>query len=459
MGEQNIVGEPENDFQLEVTDLHTGADIAHPLDASAQTTMKRQGEETTPPPRLPVRTRRMRAVAIGSIVLLAVVIVALVDPAVRLSITTALHPPPAPSPTLLPDANLIFLESGAPWSTYSLDGQKPSPLSQLAMHRSSTWLRLARGRHTLRVTQPPFPSLTCTISVPAARGDTCPIVGPQASPTGYFGSQSSPTPNSRVVDLGARFDRLSPADAAALLDTVRTILPAANELITIIPGDHYLADDGTVMVARTRLQSTLQLDLASPDRSVPSDSARCQALCDELTSSQSGSGMAGFWSLVVVARGSWRISASDGQIIAAHAPLWPNASAYASIPAEAHYLRTRLLVDWNGGWQVANGPDFRPVDPPTLCDIAAQMTGILLGTSPQLDTSSMNVQDGQGIYAGHGCVVTLTLSDPSATGPLAVYYHVGALLAANDAAHRAFPGLPVASANEQAQARAILGRP
>lgn len=452
-----MVEEPENDFRLEVTDLQTGADIPHPLDASAQTAVGRQSQ-TSPPPRLPAQPRRMRAALMASLMLLAVVVIALVNPTVRSSMMTALLSPPAPSPTLAPNANLVFLESGAPWGTFSLDGQKPSPLAQPTLRLSSIWLRLPRGRHTLRVAQPPFPSLSCVISVPAARGDTCPVVESQALQRGYFVNQTSSTLNSRVIDLGARFDRLSPVDGAVLLDAVRAALPEANQPMMIVSGDHYLADDGSVMVARASLQATLQLDLASPDRSIPSDSSRCQALCDELTSFQRDGDTGGLWSLVAVARGSWRIIASGGQIIAAHAPLWPDEPVFASLPVATQYVRTRMGVDWDGSWHVAPRRGFG-MDSPRLCDVAAQMTGVLLGTQPRLDTTSMNVREGQGIYASQGCVVTLTLSDSSATGPLHLYYHLGVLLAANEAAQSAFPDLPVASANEQAQARALLGQP
>lgn len=87
------------------------------------------------------------------------------------------------------------------------------------------------------------------------------------------------------------------------------------------------------------------------------------------------------------------------------------------------------------------------------------MTGALLSASPGVATNNMNIYEGRGLTANQGWVVSLTLSDPSATTPLYLYYHFGTLLAANEAAHRAFPAIPVASANEQTLARAIMGIP
>ena len=87
------------------------------------------------------------------------------------------------------------------------------------------------------------------------------------------------------------------------------------------------------------------------------------------------------------------------------------------------------------------------------------MVDALLSASPAISTSNMNIYQAQWLDAGHGYVFSLIPSDPSTTTPLVLYYHFGMLLAANDAARRAFPALPVASTNERALARAIMGIP
>lgn len=449
----------ESDFEVEATDLNTGANIRHPLAEKAAATNQRDGGSRLS--WVSARTRRMRAVLVTSVVLLAVALVTLVDPSLRSSLSTALLPPPAPSATLAADANLVFLESGAPWGAYSLDGLETSPLVQPGTRTSSVWIRLTPGRHMLRVTQPPFPSLRCTISLPAARSDTCPVVSTQNLHGPYFGNQSELPPHSRVIDLGARLDRLPPDEASALFSAARTALSLASvsQPTELMPGDHYLRDDGSVAVARTPLQTTLQLELASPDSSIPSDSSRCQSLCDALTDAQEGNGPGGLWRVDAVLRGSWRVTTPDGgQVIANHAPLWPNAALYRSIPQSTENLRTPLNVGWDGAWHILQQLDFSFGDP-SLLDVTRQMVSALLTASPTIDSSGMSLQNGQGLNANQGWAISLTLRDPSATTPLILYYHFGVLLAANDAAHRAFSGIPVASANERALAQSTLGRP
>jgi hypothetical protein len=157
--------EPESDFELEATDLYTGAAMSHPLDESASARSVERGKGGGSP--LPPKTRcRMRLVVVASVVLLATLLVALVSPALRSSISLAFHPAPTPLPTLAADANLVFLESGAPWGAFSLDGLETLPLVPPGSRVSAVWIRLTPGRHTLQVNQPPFATLKCTISLP-----------------------------------------------------------------------------------------------------------------------------------------------------------------------------------------------------------------------------------------------------------------------------------------------------
>jgi hypothetical protein len=263
-----------------------------------------------------------------------------------------------------------------------------------------------------------------------------------------------------VIDLGARFDRLPESARAALVAAVRALLSLPVTPITIQPGDHYLRDDGSVAVATAPLQITLQALLILPDWSVPSDSATCQSFCDALTNFDRSGETGGMWGLAVMQRGSWRVTTASGQVIASHAPLWPTAPPYTSLSPDALALHATFDVRWDGSWQILSQSDFSFGDlSPSLRQVAIEMTSALLSASPGVATNNMNIYEGRGLAAGHGWVVSLILSDPFATTPLYLYYHFGTLLAANDAAHHAFPAIPVASANEQALARAIMGIP
>jgi hypothetical protein len=450
--------EREDNFEVEVTDLETGERIRHPLGESVATTAAQQkadGGATMAPPRF----RRVRALLVASAVLLAVALVVVIDPAMRASLSTALHPTPVPSATLAPDANLVFLDSGAPWGTYSLDGLITAPLAPPGSRLSSVWVRLTPGRHTLTVTQAPFPTLTCTISLPAARSDTCPLVTPTELYGSYFGSQPGSSSNTRVIDLGARFDRLPPPAAADLVEAVRTLLSVPAAPMTLLPGDHYPRDDGSVAVAREPLQITMPLELTPPDRSVPSDSADCQSFCDTLTDYDRGGVTGGLWSLMVGQSATWRATAADGQVVASHAPLWPSAAPYDSLSPDTRELHSNFDVQWDGSWQILSQGHFSADDlSPPLFLVATQMVDALLSASPAISTSNMNIYQAQWLDAGHGYVFSLIPSDPSTTTPLVLYYHFGMLLAANDTAHHAFPEIPGVSANERAQARSIMGQ-
>lgn len=450
--------EREDDFEVEVSDLETGERIRHPLGASVATTAAQQkadGGATM----APLRLRRVRALLVVSAVLLAVALVVALDPALRASLPIALHPTPAPSATLPSDANLVLLESGAPWGMYSLDGLTFDPLIQPGSQLSSVWIRLLPGRHTLWVTQPPFPALTCSISLPAARSDTCPLVTPRELYGSYFGSQPGPSSNTRVIDLGARFDRLPPSAATDLSAAVRAGLAIPADPVTILPGDHYLRDDGSVAVAREPLQIMLRPELTPPDRSVPSDSADCQSFCDTLTDRDRGSITGGLWGLMVGQTATWRATTATGQVVASHAPLWPSAAPYDTLPPDTQELHSEFEVQWDGSWQILSQGHFNVNGlSPSLFLVATRMADALLMASPAVSTSNMNIYPARGLDAGYGWVISLTPSDPSTTTPLVLYYHLGMLLAANDAAHHAFPAIPAASANERAQARSIMGQ-
>lgn len=457
--------EQDNGFEVEITVLDTGEGIQSALDQRIPTVVDQGNTGNQPPDTLPraQHTRRIRALLVASVTLLAVTLVVVVDPALRSAFVLALHPAPAPTATLPANANLTLLESGAPWGVYSLDGGVAAPLVQPGSRLSAVWIRLTPGRHTLRVTQAPFPSLTCSISLPAARGDTCPIVSAATLRGSYFGNQSSPPPNSRVIDLSARFSRLPQVDADALVAAVRRALAVPATPVTILPGDHYLRDDGSVAVASGPLQITLQPELILPDRSVASDRAGCLSFCDTLTNYDHGDVTGGLWSLTVAQRGTWRVATADGQVLAGHAPLWLSAAPYETLTSETPPLRVTFAIQWDkwdGSWQILPQGDFGFGDlAPSVGQVAIQMTTALLSASPGVATSNMNIYQGRGLDAGQGWVTSLTPSDPSATTRLNLYYHFGALLAANDAAHHAFPAMPVASANERALARAIMGIP
>src|SRR5690348_16500386 len=178
--------EMDDDFELEVTDLDTGETIRHPLAHNAPAEPGRgndnedndndDGNELTPDlprPGRPLQRNRLRTIMVAGIVLLAVVLVIATNPAANSSLYTVFRlPTPVPSPTPLPGGDIVYLERGAPWGSVAIDGTKSASANP---GTTISWIRLARGRHTITVTQPPFPAVHCTISMPARLSDTCPL--------------------------------------------------------------------------------------------------------------------------------------------------------------------------------------------------------------------------------------------------------------------------------------------
>jgi hypothetical protein len=283
----------DDDFELEVTDLDTGETIRHPLAHNAPAEPGRDednedndndddngnddSDEVTPDPSKqgrPGRRNRLRAIMVAGVVLLAVALVIATNPAANSALYTVFHffPTPAPSPTPLPGGDIVYLERAAPWGSVTLDGKMSASANP---GTTISWIRLARGRHTIAVTQPPFPAMRCTISMPARLSDTCPLF----SPTDNLGEQVGAGPDfpggARFIDLGARFSLL-PRDAQdALVAAVKAELTQPSAPVTLSPGDHYLRDDGTLAVADTTLQATFIPTLLLPTPEISSDSSSC----------------------------------------------------------------------------------------------------------------------------------------------------------------------------------------
>lgn len=451
----------DDDIEFEVTDLHTGAPIRHPLahignDPNSPNEPKREDDEQSPQSPLPGRRHRanwLRATLVAVGVAVAVTLVVLVNPAAKSSLYTVFRvPTPAPSATPLPGGNTVYLVRGAPWGAVTIDGKRASSVN---LGMTLSWIKLVAGRHTIVVAQQPFPTLRCIVSMPASPRDTCPLITPSTETPEFGNDGSADLPaGSRVVDLGARFSRL-PQDARdALVTAVNATLTYPPTSAAIQPGDHYLREDGTLAVAQTELRVTFVPTLLAPVHAVASDSNACVSFCDV-----SGTGMrsSGTWDMIVSLVGTWHITSIGGAVVADSAPMFPAEAIYEGQPPT---LTAEINLLWTGQWQVSaqNGVNgnFSPI-----CQTADNLVNANLNAGSNAGTQVSIT--GMGYQAAHtpeqGCVITMTLSDPTASDPLYAYYHLGVLLAANNAAHKAFPTLPVASANERALALQVLANP
>lgn len=453
----------DDDFELEVTDLDTGETIRHSLAHNAPAEPGRgddnqdndndndddndDGHELTPESSRPGRTgrtNRLRTIMVAGVVLLAVVLVIATNPAANSSLYTVFHfPTPIPSPTPLPGGDLIYLERAAPWGIVTLDGKRSASANP---GTTISWIKLGRGRHTLAVTQAPFPTLRCTISAPARTSDTCPLFSPLDNGGEQSGAGVGLPGGARFIDLGARFSLL-PRDAQdALVAAVKAELTQPSAPVTLSPGDHYVRDDGTLAVADTTLQATFVPTLVLPAPEVASDSSSCVSFCDISGANLGGNAT---WNIMISMLGNWHIVTPEGQVLTESAPMFVSDPLYEGY-SESMQVSISLL--WTGRWQVSAQDGFGGIWSPT-CGTAETMANAVLGKS-QVSILGMNMQDGR--TAEQGCVVEITPSDPGASGPIDLLYRVGVLLAANDIAHRTFPSLPEASSAERTAARQLL---
>ncbi len=410
--------------------------------------------------RLGPRERLLRASAILGVLLLALAVLVAVTPGARSAVVGAVLGPTPTATTALLDGNDRFVvEDPVPWGTLLIDG-RPGPKvtpGQPATQTSPPQLitfGLARGRHQLEYRADPFPVLRCTLSVPAAPRDTCPI-DPQV-----IDFLVSDGPFTRLLDLRGTVDRLPAAQANALADaTQRTLDAAAAEGQGVLaPGDHYLGADAQVTVAGERLTAeptyTLSRDLQ------PAPDAHCAILCSDAAPWAQPS--ADEWLLNAYADISWRYRGADGQVVLADGPPGPPTAQQAG----SVQVGVRRV---DGSWQVRlipAVPQGSPARDPLTCVIGAHYLDVLRA-SP--DQTTISLTDHAYLWLGSssppelGCVFGggRTFDDRgNLTGAVAlVLYRFGALLAVNVEAHRVFPHIPMVSAHERALAQAAWPPP
>src|SRR5262249_51471838 len=139
----------------------------------------------------------------------------------------------------------------------------------------STAFHLARGRHTLEYQAYPIPTMACSVSVPAARDDTCPL--------GHlldFSYLVPDAPATRLLDLQATIDRLPRAFVDGLLGTTQAYLDALARALPIgmlAVGDHYLDRSGALAQAKSALRIAPQFRLDSSVQQF--EGATCVTLC------------------------------------------------------------------------------------------------------------------------------------------------------------------------------------
>jgi hypothetical protein len=394
----------------------------------------------------------LRAGGIVGVLLLALAMVVVLTPGTR-AVVVGLVVGPTPMATVpLADGNDHFaVENQLPWGTLQIDGQPgpalvpaPSSVPNPTSVPQLITFALARGRHHLEYQADPFPPLRCTLSVPAAPSDTCPI-DPQ--PIDYLVPTGRLT---RLLDLLGTPDRLSPSEQALLADATQVALArtAAGAAGTVAPGDHYLGADAQVMTAGQTLNAATTYRFEPP--ATPISVEHCAMLCVSLVPWAAPS--ATEWLLTALVDLSWSYRDASGHMLLADGLPGPP-SARQAVGVSVGVRRVA------GGWQVhliPPTPSGTVVPDPLLCPIGAHYLDVLRATPGQatIDLNDLSYQWPVSAFTPQlGCVFGGSRyldSQGTPTGSVAlVLYRFGALLAVNDEAHNDFPKIPRATGHER----------
>jgi hypothetical protein len=358
--------------------------------------------------------------------------------------------PPTPFPTATPLAgdDAFLWQHSVPWGQLFVDGRPGPDVRQSAIQQDaqgsphSAAFHLARGRHTLEYRAYPFPTVACSVSVPASLDDTCPL--------GHlldFSYLVPDAPATRILDLQATIDRLPTAFVDGLLGTTQAYLDTlARALSTgmLAVGDHYLDRSGGITQAKSALRIAPQFRLDSSVQQF--DGVTCVTLCTPTGIFAASS--AEQWALIAPVALTWRYSTASGQVVISDGPaLAPGTVPYDMIP---------LQVGWNDGeWQTPTAVLAASETDPVICP-----TGAHALTVAQAQTNGLRYQwPIAASTAELGCLFAGSDTDPNTgtpTGPMAlVLYRAGALIAVNAQADQLFPTLPLASAHEGDLALAV----
>ncbi len=249
-------------------------------------------------------------------------------------------PTPTPEPTIAPNGDAIYFANAVPWGTLTIDNKRLSN-HELITHEFNGNV-LSRGRHHLVYQARDFPTLRCTLSVPQAPADTCPL----DTTTGATARQLTGEAG-RTIDLGASLDHL-PADQRDALGKAITVALQAQALsATIAPGDRYLDPQGNIATASEPL--TLTLTLSTHPKLNPGD---CNPFCPDNTAVIPGLGVDNLWHIQTALHAEWTITDASGQSLGAVND--QHGGTFASFGENSvDYIRPIGVALSASGWQVS----------------------------------------------------------------------------------------------------------
>jgi hypothetical protein len=461
--------EPDDDLQIEVSSLHPppttkkpSVDAVDAVDAAADR-----------PLFVPIQVRlaqRQRGIIVTTILVVALVALVLtIAPTREALLGTVFGPTPTLTAPVPAGEDHLYVALTPQWGSVTLDER---PLSRLPLEGIDQPFQLARGVHVIHWRFPPIIDVSCRLTVPTALGDTCPLrVGILPGKKGI----------ASVVTLQLSLANLVPAYRVTLLAAIRAALAAQESSDVVRVGEHYvdLTHLGMSIVATQPLRATVHFvsDLENLDTqchaitSGPGTNCAMRGDCREICTAPwqaPPTAWGGVWQAYIVAHESWSYTTLRGRVVTTNQPDIGGNLSFLNF--DEHPVP--VSISWDGsGWQV--GAQFNA-------------TSSTAG-SPFVDPACMTAQDEvvfkailpparlggvvgvgwlyvPGAPRALGCLTAALpvngqgapdTSKQSIAKAGLILHRFGVPLAANMAAQRDWPELPVADGYEQAIAESL----
>jgi hypothetical protein len=451
--------DPQDEFRVEISNLDD-SDMQTPVPRERQPAQAYLLFHT---PRFTARQRLLQLSATTAIILLALVtLVGTYAPARSVIVGTFYHPTPA----LPPGADLFYVETNPPWGHIDIDGKS---ISHLPVVGEEAPLQLSRTQHKIGWVADPFETQICTITVPPIIDEnSCHFNRTAATPSGAVAWVISFSPSL----LNLRADKRT-----ALVDAIQQQINQGLEPQIIRPGEVYAVNGSNQQfsVARQPMQATLRFSLVAPPEtnrctiygfvgfynqeggSCTFMQQDCRLLCDISQFSSLPGKLT--WHAMSVVRATWQYTTPGGDSIARDQP-----DATANARGYGHFVP--LQITWDGQqWHVSvilSGIHLlsRMYNLELLIDDLAcasmrdeihmnkQYRSVLLEESVAIWTYYSDPG------AGVDCVAQIMPNTQSAAQskgnqPAYLLHRFGMIVAANDAARKIWPAVPVADAYEK----------
>lgn len=400
------------------------------------------------------RQRALQLTVISSVLVTLLVIVGS-SAAVRNTIALNIFGP-TPTATLFPGVDLFYIQRSPSWGSVSIDGHTLSRLPTIGIDPP---FQLARGDHELVWHPDSFLSQHCSVSVPPVITDTCPY-------------NATVHVSSRLTAWNIRFTMsltmLPDRQRTALTQATEAALNTLQSTDIVQPGEQYvdMSSPNSMDTAVRPLRATLHLQLDTNPTSQSSCVAQgtgqscvfqavdCRLFCPISGLGEISPPPENSWDVFAVMHPYWDFATLDGKIVASNQP--------DSLGGDAEYL-VQLQITWDSmQWHVTvprGNTTMFSIGGPACASALDDIGGSGGYYSPTGGNPPVDLRFSSGPNSADGCLIVETphkdSSYSSSFPAVFLLYRFGIVLAANNAAHRYLPFLPLADTYEQKLAQQL----